>query len=50
MAEKKVVIPCEVYSRVCGYFRPVSQWNKGQKQQLKDRKTYKYKENKDGNK
>ncbi len=22
----------EVYSRVCGYFRPVSDWNKGKKQ------------------
>ena len=20
---------CEVYSRVCGYFRPVANWNKG---------------------
>ncbi len=31
----------EVYSRVCGYFRPVSNWNKGKKEEFKDRKTYK---------
>ena len=23
--------PCEVYSRVVGYLRPVNQWNKGKK-------------------
>ena len=22
-------LPCEVYSRVCGYLRPVKGWNKG---------------------
>ena len=32
---------CEVYSRVCGYFRPVSNWNKGKKEEFKERKTYK---------
>lgn len=31
---------CEVYSRVCGYFRPVSNWNKGKKEEFKDRRTY----------
>lgn len=30
-------IPVEVYSRVVGYFRPVSQWNRGQQEQFKDR-------------
>jgi ribonucleoside-triphosphate reductase len=30
----------EVYSRVCGYFRPVTNWNKGKKEEFKDRKTY----------
>ena len=33
----------EVYSRVCGYFRPVSNWNKGKKEEFKDRKTYEVK-------
>jgi hypothetical protein len=31
----------EVYSRVCGYFRPVSNWNRGKEQEFKDRKTFK---------
>lgn len=33
--------PCEVYSRVCGYLRPVGQWNQGKQQEYKDRKEYK---------
>ncbi len=33
--------PCEVYSRVVGYIRPVQQWHKGKKQEYKDRKEYK---------
>ena len=32
---------CEVYSRVCGYFRPVSNWNHGKREEFKDRKTFK---------
>jgi hypothetical protein len=31
---------CEVYSRIVGYLRPVDNWNKGKKQEFKDRKTY----------
>lgn len=31
----------EVYSRVVGYYRPVSNWNEGKKQEYKERKTYK---------
>jgi len=30
----------EIYSRVCGYFRPVSNWNHGKKEEFKDRKTF----------
>jgi ribonucleoside-triphosphate reductase len=30
----------EVYSRVCGYFRPVTNWNKGKCREFNDRKTY----------
>ncbi len=33
--------PCEVYSRIVGYYRPVSQWNKGKKQEFQERKEYK---------
>ncbi|MGI6340414.1 MAG: ribonucleoside triphosphate reductase [Bacteroidales bacterium] len=28
---------CEVYSRIVGYLRPVSQWNSGKRQEYKDR-------------
>ena len=31
---------CEVYSRVAGYLRPVSQWNKGKREEFTKRKTY----------
>lgn len=31
----------EIYSRVCGYFRPVSNWNKGKKEEFKERKNFK---------
>ncbi len=30
----------EVYSRVVGYHRPVKNWNKGKREEFKDRKTY----------
>ena len=33
----------EVYSRVVGYLRPVSQWNEGKKAEFKDRQTFKTK-------
>ena len=32
--------PCEIYSRVCGYFRPVANWNRGKKEEFKDRKVF----------
>ncbi|MFH1801422.1 MAG: anaerobic ribonucleoside-triphosphate reductase [archaeon] len=32
---------CEVYSRVVGYFRPVSQWNEGKQAEWEDRKMFK---------
>ncbi|MDD5598716.1 MAG: anaerobic ribonucleoside-triphosphate reductase [Victivallaceae bacterium] len=31
---------CEIWSRPCGYFRPVTNWNIGKKQEFKDRKNY----------
>ncbi|KKQ95292.1 MAG: Ribonucleoside-triphosphate reductase class III catalytic subunit [candidate division CPR2 bacterium GW2011_GWC1_39_9] len=30
--------PCEVFSRVVGYIRPVHQWNKGKQSEYGDRK------------
>lgn len=32
---------CEVYSRIVGYMRPVTQWNSGKQQEYKDRKLFK---------
>ncbi|MFH1238455.1 MAG: anaerobic ribonucleoside-triphosphate reductase [archaeon] len=28
---------CEVWSRICGYLRPTSQWNEGKIEEFKDR-------------
>jgi len=37
--------PCEVYSRVVGYLRPIQQWNFGKKEEFKRRREYRtYKE------
>jgi len=35
---------CEVYSRVVGYLRPVSQWNEAKQQEFKERKVFKIKQ------
>ena len=35
--------PCEVYSRVMGYYRPTKQFNQGKQQEFKERKTFKIK-------
>ncbi len=32
--------PCEVYSRVVGYLRPVGQWNPGKQAEYKDRTAF----------
>lgn len=40
MAQKTKKVPCEVYSRIVGYLRPVQNWNKGKQQEFKDRQTY----------
>jgi len=36
--------PIEVYSRVVGYYRPISNWNKGKRQEFDDRKIFKLKQ------
>jgi len=30
----------ECYSRVCGYIRPVTQWNEGKRAEFSDRSTF----------
>ena len=32
--------PCEIYSRVVGYIRPVNQWNEGKQAEFADRVTF----------
>jgi len=39
-SQKNKKTECEVYSRVVGYLRPVSQWNRGKQQEFSDRKTF----------
>ena len=34
------IMPCEVYSRVVGYFRPVHNWNAGKRQEYEERKVF----------
>jgi ribonucleoside-triphosphate reductase len=38
--QEKCGAPVEVYSRVCGFFRPVQQWNKGKREEFRERKEY----------
>lgn len=33
-------VPCEVYSRIVGYLRPVRDWNVAKQQEFRDRQTY----------
>ena len=33
-------VPCEVYSRIVGYLRPVRNWNVGKKQEFAERREY----------
>lgn len=32
--------PCEIWTRVMGYYRPVDAWNIGKKQEFADRKYF----------
>ncbi len=38
--EKMVKTKCEVYSRVVGYIRPVSNWNDSKQAEFADRKKF----------
>lgn len=40
-SSKIIKIPCETYSRVVGYFRPVDQWNHGKRTEFKERQDVK---------
>ena len=40
MSETKKRVPCEVWSRIVGYYRPTRDWNKGAQQAHSERKMY----------
>ena len=41
MTTKKIKrTPCEIYSRIVGYLRPVSQWNDAKVSEYKSRKDF----------
>jgi anaerobic ribonucleoside-triphosphate reductase len=39
--KETVEVPCEVYSRIVGYLRPVQAWNEGKQAEFEERKTFK---------
>jgi ribonucleoside-triphosphate reductase len=39
--QETLKVPCEVYSRIVGYLRPVRNWNDGKRQEFVDRTTFK---------
>ena len=43
LVPKEKRVRAEVYSRVVGYMRPVSGWNKGKRQEFKDRAVFQVK-------
>jgi anaerobic ribonucleoside-triphosphate reductase len=38
--QPEIKIPCEVYSRVVGYLRPVQNWHQGKQQEFRERKPF----------
>ena len=36
----EIKVPCEVYSRIVGYLRPIQNWNDAKVQEFKERKTF----------
>jgi anaerobic ribonucleoside-triphosphate reductase len=39
-SETEVKVPCEVYSRIVGYLRPIQNWNEAKQQEFANRKTF----------
>jgi anaerobic ribonucleoside-triphosphate reductase len=42
-------IPCQVYSRIVGYYAPLQSWNAGKKQEYKERVEYRVRPRKGSN-
>jgi len=38
--EQGLQIPCEVYSRIVGYLRPVQNWHQGKQQEFRERTAF----------
>jgi anaerobic ribonucleoside-triphosphate reductase len=38
--DEELKVPCEVYSRIVGYLRPVQNWHQGKQQEFRERKTF----------
>ena len=38
--ESELHVPCEVYSRVVGYLRPVRNWHRGKRREFEERVTF----------
>jgi len=36
----EIAVPCLVYSRIVGYYRPTQNWAQHKKDEFKDRRTY----------
>ena len=32
--------PCEIYSRITGYYRPLKYWNIGKQEEFRERRTF----------
>jgi len=41
LTKTEIKIPCEVYSRIVGYLRPIQNFNAGKLQEYQDRVVYK---------
>ena len=40
MSDDELVIPCEVYSRIVGYLRPVQDWSEAKRVEFAERKLF----------
>lgn len=38
---------CEIYSRVCGYYRPIANWNRGKLAEWRERRVFQIAEEED---
>ena len=36
----QMMVPCEVYSRIVGYLRPIRNWNRAKRHEFRARRTF----------